>query len=271
VTDSGVLKLSWSRLRLHDECPAKWGLQKANKSPLTDIRNFVHGNVVDIAMRRWLSQDSPEPGWMLAHVDEIFEQCTEHSDEGVVKWKSATDRAETLEFCRELVTRLEPILQRYALPYNWTPAYRFQAPLKVPYLDGTMREILLVGEIDLKVSDREQRIAIWDLKGTRDDQYYKKVLGQLAFYVIVTWILEGRRPAMAGLLQPMCTEQVLRVTVDDDAVRQMAARITKVAQDIWAGRLVPKEDDTGCNWCDVARVCPKVQARVPSRSGRIGA
>lgn len=260
MSDDGALRLSWSRLRLHGECPAKGDLMRAHKSPVQDVRNFFHGNVVDLAMRRWLSQEEPEPGWMAAQVDAIFEESAEiakSTGDGVVHWKSATDKADTRAFCRELVARLEPILVRYALPFEWQEAKRFSVPIAVPYLDGRLREIILVGEIDLLVRDCEGRIAVWDLKATRDNGYYRKVLGQLAFYALAVRAMTGQFPVMTGLIQPMCDQRVLPVTVDHDAVAQMAGRITKTAQDIWAGRLAPKEDNVGCAYCPVKHACPK--------------
>jgi len=121
-----VLRLSWSRLRLHDECPAKGDLMRKASSPYKDVRNFFHGNVVDLLLRRWLATgtrgedglyrrgpDGPHPGWMAARVDEVFEESlaiAKDSGDGFVKWKTTTDRADTLEFCRELALRLEEII-----------------------------------------------------------------------------------------------------------------------------------------------------------------
>lgn len=259
MSDDGALRLSWSRLRNHDECPAKGDLMRRHKPASQDIRSFVHGNAVDLAERRWLSQEEPEPGWMAAHIDEIFEECTEHSDEGFVHWKTPGDRAETLDLCRELVKRLEPILAKYALPFTWKPAVRFQVPLKIRDPAGNWRELFLIGEMDLLVRDGLGRYAVWDLKATRDNGYYKKVLGQLAFYAIAVKLLHGQYPARSGLIQPMCDQQVLPVDVGPDAVAQMAGRITKAANDIWAGRLAPKADRHDCTgqWgCPVIHACP---------------
>ncbi len=250
------LRISWSRLRAHDECPAKGALQREFKYSKQDIRNFVHGNVVDSAMRRWLAFDEPPPGWMLAHVDEIFEEW-QHSEEGIVRWKHPGDKNETREFCRELVTRLEPILERYVLPFTWYPAVRFEVPIKVHHLDGSLREIQLVGEMDLMVQDDAGRIVVWDLKGTKDDAYWRKVAPQLAFYAIAVWIMKKQFPYRTGLIQPMCTERVLPVTVTPQAVREMGTRIERVARDIWAGRLAPKESNEGCAYCPVNYACPK--------------
>lgn len=259
-----LLRISWSRLRAHDECPAKGALQREFKYSKQDIRNFVHGNVVDTLMRRWLAFDDPEMGWMAAQVDAVFEEWM-HSEEGIVRWKHPGDRAETLEFCRELVTRLEPILVKYALPFTWQPAVRFDVPIKVRHLDGSMREIRLVGEMDLLVQDAAKRVAVWDLKGTKDNSYWRKVAPQLAFYAIAVWIMTGQFPYRTGLIQPMCDEQVLPVTVTPQAVREMGTRIERVARDIWAGRLAPKESNEGCAYCPANHACPKYA--MPARGG----
>jgi PD-(D/E)XK nuclease superfamily len=252
-----LLRISWSRVRSHDECPALYDLRKANRSALADTRNFVHGNACDIAMRRWLEMREPPPGWMAAHIEEILDECSKPSKEGIVKWRSLNDRAEVLVFCTELVTRLEKHLNRYALPFTWRPAWRFEVPITIPGLDGGPRQILLIGEMDLTVEDALGRIVVWDLKATKEDGYYRKVLGQLTFYAIVIGALRGKMPAKVGLLQPMCKEQVLPLTVSVEDMRQMAARIERTAHDIWAGRTAPKADDSGCNWCDMQRACPK--------------
>ena len=266
MSDGEGLRISWSRVRLHDECPAKWELRKRHPSAVADIRNFVHGTVVDVAMRRWLEQTPPEPGWMLAHVEEIFEECTERSDEGIARWRNAGDRAKTLAFCCELVTRLEVILNRYCLPFEWEAAKRFAVPIKVPGPGGGMRQIQLIGETDLLVIDNQGRIVVWDLKATENDKYFEKVLGQLAFYAIAVKAMRGRFPVMTGLIQPMCTERVLPVTITEQAVREMAARITRTANDIWAGKVAPKVS-SDCGWCDVQRVCPAFN--LPTRPGRV--
>jgi hypothetical protein len=263
------LRLSWSRIRQHQECAAMGKLLRDHKSPVTDVRNFFHGNVVDQCQRRWLSQPVPEPGWMLAHVDEIMAETEVHareSGDGVVRWRTATDKTEVRDFCRELVTRLEPILTEYCLPFSWDPAVRFEVPIQVTYLDGSLREIHLVGEIDLMVQDSSGRLAVWDLKGTRDDQYWRKTVGQLVFYAIAVKALMGRWPVMTGLMQPMCTQRVLPVSITPQAVRETWGAIERTAQDIWAGRLSPKADNDGCSYCPVHNACPKFRV---SGTGRV--
>jgi hypothetical protein len=267
VTDREIIRISWSRLRNHDECPAKGDLLRKAKSPYTNIRDFYHGNVTDLLMRRWLSMDDPPAGWMSAQLDAVFEEgevIARETGDGIVRWRGPGDKEQTRELCRELVKRLEPILRRYALPFDWDPAVRFRVPLAIRDQDGTKRQVYLVGEMDLMVRDNEGQIAVWDLKATRDNDYYRKVLGQLAFYAIAVKALtrgedcpRGRFPDKVGLIQPMCEQQVLPFDVDPDAVAQMAARIERVARAIWAGELAPKAGNGGCSYCPVYHACPK--------------
>jgi hypothetical protein len=263
------MRLSWSRVRTHQECAAKGALLRQHKSPVTDVRNFFHGNVVDLLMRRWLSLDVQEPGWMLAHVDELMAEAETRAKEtgdGIVRWKSATDKDEVREFCRTLVVRLEEILGVYCLPFEWQPAVRFEVPIQVHYLDGSLREIHLIGEMDLLVRDSLRRHAIWDLKGTANNSYWRKTFPQLIFYAIVIKVMKGDWPAMTGLIQPMCDQRVMPVTVTPEAIREVWGSIEKTAQDIWAGRLAPKAGDEGCSYCPVHDACPKFKV---SGSGRM--
>ena len=144
-----LLKLSWSRLRLHAECQRKGALIAAGmKSPIADVRVFFRGNVVDQAMRHWLEQDDPQPGWMAAHVDEMFEQAEKNAaEEGVIKWRGSSDKSQVRVWCRELVTRLEPILAKLALPYGYQPASRFEVPLTIPGPDGAPARLRCAGRL----------------------------------------------------------------------------------------------------------------------------
>lgn len=279
------IKISWSQLRLFDECPAKSELMRKHRPAMQDMRNFFHGNVVDLAMRTWLAQSQPEPGWMAAHIGEMFEKSlgAAKDEGGVIHWKTPTDRAEVLEFCRELVVRLEEILTRFCLPFDWHPAYRFKVPLVIPYIDGEhSAQITLTGEIDLLVFDNTPagklkpgiepgRIAIWDLKGTQNNDYWRKVVAQLVFYAIAVKASKaeqlGRWPVKTGLIQPMCDTRVLAFDIEPDAIREMAGRIERVAHARWRGPLAPKVSDTGCQYCEVRHACPKFKTAPGQKRG----
>lgn len=280
VLDTKPLRLSWSRVRLHDECPAKGDLiARKLKNPAANVRSYFAGNVGDECQRRWLNmgdaKNPPPPGWMRANVDAIFDEKEESvrtTGDGVVRWKTPTDRAETREFCREVVVRLEEILAVYCLPFDWTPAWRFTVPVSVPY-GQCMRTVNLVGEADLLVFDKAGRLIIWDLKVTRDDNYWRKTLAQLAFYALAVKASKaenlGRWPVRCGLIQPMCTQRVLPVDVMADggqAIREISTRIQRVARDIWEGRLEPKRNDY-CGTCEVRHGC-SLFATIPGRPSK---
>jgi hypothetical protein len=239
------------------------------------VRSYFHGTVADICQRRWLEQDAPEPGWMSAQVDAIFtemEQSARSSGDGLVKWRRAGDKQETLEFCREAVRRLEPLLEKVCLPYDWQPAVRFSVPLSVPGLDGQPALVNLTGEFDLLV-EYPDGVVPWDLKATKDNSYWRKVKGQLVFYCIAVAALRGQWPKAAGLIQPMCDEPLPMWEFTEQDYREMFARITSFAHDRWAGRVQPKQDNAGCTYCEVRGVCPKFpkgRGRVPLGSPQQG-
>jgi hypothetical protein len=265
------LRISWSRIRNHRECRFKGKALSAGwKSPVTDIRNYFPGQVVDTCMDHWLGLDSPEPGWMAAHVDEILEKDEARAREtgdGVVKWRDRGDKEQVRAWCKELVTRLEPILFDLIIPFQYEPHSRFKVPLTIPGPGGQPRKILLTGETDLRTWKSEKvPLSVDDLKGTEDTSYWRKVTGQLLFYEIATWGMTGHWPEVSRLLQPMCEEQVLEFRFTADQRREMFVTICSVASDIWAGNLPPKADNAGCDWCAVKAACPKFahgRGRVP--------
>lgn len=267
MTDD-VLRLSWSRIRSHEECPAQGHLLATGmKSPVADIRGYYHGIVVDSCMRDWLAYNEPPPGWMAARVDKVFadtEVSARESGDGIVKWKNASDKKETRDLCRAAVARLEPLLEKICLPYGWDPAVRFAVPMWIPGLDGEQREIRLVGEIDLLVS-MPHGVIIWDLKATKDEHYYRKVIGQLLFYDIAVAAMTGKWPAAAGFIQPLCEEQLPMFQFSKDDRTQLYQRIVRTARDIWSGNILPKVDNKGCNRCTCRPACPKF----PKGRGRV--
>jgi hypothetical protein len=273
------LRISWSRVRLHSECPAKGHLlATGHKSPVSDLRNFFPGTVADRCMRQWLSLDVQERGWMASQVGVIMdaeEKIAKESGDGVVKWRSSADRAEVREMCTQAVGQLEEDLwtelHLWQPPaYDWDPAPRFEVPLTIPHPAGHKEKIYLVGEIDLLIrrpfntSDLHQFpgehpetvIEVWDLKTTRDNQYWRKTLGQLVFYEIAVWGMTKQWPVRSGLFQPLCNETVPNWQFTKDHRVQMLSRIVSVAGDIWAGRLDPKPDKHKCGRCEVRHACP---------------
>lgn len=256
------LSISWSRLRAHEECKQKAHLiGQGKRGPATNLRNYFHGMVVDTIMKTWLSDPHRRAGDMTAMVrDAIHDVQTQARDtgDGVVRWRTAGDQAELTQFCIDLVERLEPILRVLVLPYPFDVGYRFKVPVKIPDLTGTPTLVYLHGEMDLKVQHPDFW-AVWDLKGTRDDQYWRKVLGQLTFYDLAGYAIHGTPSGRAGLIQPMCTEPVLEATIGPDERNAMWARIVRYAHDVWSQDVSCKDSTGGCDWCEVRHACPRFQ------------
>jgi hypothetical protein len=256
-----TLYLSWSALKTHEHCKQKaMLLRKGKKSPAQDIRGYFHGTVVDRVMRNWLDHPDPQPGVMVGMVDDMIINSQKEaleSGDGVVRWKSRNDRAEMTEFCKELVVRLEPILYDLVLPYDYEPAKRFKTPIMIPHLDGSPTLIYLVGEMDLLVRDEKERWAIWDLKGTKNDSYWRQTVAQLVYYDLATHSMFGEYSSKAGLIQPMCEKRVMEIDINDQARADLMARIVSFAHDRWRNDFQPKESTGGCSWCPVKHACEK--------------
>ncbi len=210
-------------------------------------------------MQKWLADPNRRAGQMAGMVDAQIErgqQEAKDTGDGVVRWRHAEDRETVRKYCTELVTRLEPILLDRILTDEFHAPHRFQAIVNVPYLDGTPAPVRLTGEMDIFVVGSEG-YEVWDLKGTADPQYWRRVLGQLVFYDLAVLALYGRRTVMTGLIQPMCPEPVLMVDITDAMRSQLWARINRMAHDIWRKDHACKTKSTSCGYCEVRHACPR--------------
>lgn len=257
------LVLSWSALRTWEECRQKHKLtQTGKKNPAQDIRGYFHGTVVDRCMRAWLNDDDQKPGEMAAMVEDMIDACALeaiNTGDGVVRWKNRDDRQSMTAYCKELLTRLEPILYELVIPYDYQPELRFKTPIKLPYLNGQPTTVFLAGGIDIVVR-RSEDPPIWcayDLKGTQDDSYYKKVIGQGIFYDISIGHMFGSHCTEFALIQPMCKQRIVPVKITDDDRRNMMTRLERMAHAMWQKDWAPKEDTKGCDRCEVRHACTK--------------
>lgn len=255
------LSISWSSLKAHEHCRQQMYLtRQGKKNPAQNIRNFFHGMVVDAVMREWLHEDDPQPGVMVSRIDAaIDEQMLKaaESGDGVVRWKHRADRKEMAAFCKELVVRLEPILYDLILKYEFEPAKRFRAPISIPDLNGNLTSIYLSGEIDLLVRDDERQWQVWDLKGTANDSYWRQTIAQLTFYDLAIHAMFGEYTVKAGLIQPMCAQRVIPVTITEKERLDMMSRIIRMAHFMWRGDWQPTESTSGCSYCAVRHACAK--------------
>ncbi len=261
---SDILSISWSSLLSFSQCKQKGYLQKTDhRNPSMDLRNFFHGTVVDRAMRRWLESEDRQSGDMASWIDGLIDseiKEAKNKKEGVVRWKSQTDRAEMRDYCIELVNRLEPILEKEILPYKFWVASRFKVAVQIPWLDGSPTWIYLTGETDLVVYNGGY--VVWDLKATSNNDYWRKMLGQLVFYDLAIDAMHGEPTVKVGFIQPLCDQRVLPFEVTDEARSQMWNRIQRMASDFWLNDCPPKSDSSDCNYCSVKHACSKYKGIV---------
>lgn len=255
------LRVSWSSLRTFEECHQKsYLIREGKRAKVSNIRNFWPGTIVDQVMRVWLDfpSNSVRPNMVDLVAEAMDRSQAEEKEKGnIVRFRNAEDRADVQKFCTELVTRLEPILARHVLPFPHECGKWFKIPLSIPDQNGQAREILLTGEMDLIVDNTGP--VIWDLKGTADNQYWRKVVAQLTFYDLAVWISSGVKTRHVGLIQPMCDERVLAMQVTDADRSDLMQRIQRYAHGVWAGERTCTDDTSICHWCDVRHACSRFQ------------
>ncbi len=253
------LSLSWSGLRTFEECHNRSRLIRAGKrSKSENIRGYFHGTVVDRVAREWLDDPDLPAGAMAKMVPEILEReerAAKEKGDGVGRWKHADAEEEVTEFCVELVTRLEPLLHQYVTPYDFEPARRFKTPITIPGLYGSPVVIYLVGETDYLV--KPDKFEVFDLKGTADESYWRKTMGQMVFYDLDVEAEFGEPCSRVGLIQPMCKEQVKLWTITDQQRREMVQRITAFAHGVWKQDATYAEDREACKFCPTKHACDR--------------
>lgn len=264
------IRISWSSLASHEKCSNQAYLSRRQKrAPATDIRVFYPGIVCDRIMRHWLEQYANSPNPMVSYVEQFMEQCEQRALEkgdGVVRWKGPKDKSNVASFCRSLLRKLEPMLERLVTPYEYMPEYRFQVPMHVPsiYGNGNMM-VQLIGGMDILVRDQDKDAwYIYDLKATKNSSYASTSLGQLVFYALSLKALRGVTAAQAGFIQPAVSKQELvRVAITDDALNDMASRVTRMASDMVTSNYgtVDKHGNQVttdvCRRCQVSHACER--------------
>lgn len=236
---------------------------RRKKNPATNIRVFFRGTVVDRVMRRWLSDENLPANAMPGWVDEILEYEENHareSGDGVVKWKHAGDKRDSILWCKELVTRLEPILMEHVVPYEYQPSRRFKVPFQIPGLYGDPCIIYLVGETDILLNTGPKASGdwhIWDLKGTEDESYWRKTMAQNMFYDLSLEAEMGQATSKVGLIQPMCKQQIVSWSVDREQRAQIVQRITSMAHGMFKKDWSYAEKEYTCSRCFVRHACPR--------------
>jgi len=256
-----MLWISWSSLRTHSECKQKGHLHRQKKrASLNDVRNFFPGTITDRVVRDWLEDDPTEKqGAMPSMVDAVMEREEQNIAEGrgVLKWRDATDKARVREECITAVTKIEPVLNKFVVPFDYKADYSFKVPMAVPHPAGGTEKILLTGFMDIYVQDHDGNYWVFDVKHTKDNGYWRKTRGQLTFYDLAVFIEQGKQTKGTALFQPLCSEPVKGFRISEESKSQMIGRISEMAWDIWSEDHTPRSDTSMCGFCDVKHACSK--------------
>jgi hypothetical protein len=223
--------------------------------------------VADRVQRAWLALPDPQPGQMAAMVPDMLDQWSnperDNPEFQPVRWRGGDpqrDRAEVLEFCTLVVTRLEPILLKHVVPFDYQPELRFETWIGLPDPSGDIKPVRLVGGIDIVVRLPDDRFVLFDLKATKQDSYIGKTLGQGIFYDISWKHYWGEHPVRFGFIAPALDERLVWCDISEEDRTVMRSRIMRFAQGMWRGDWAPKADDDGCDYCDTKHVCDKYAA-----------
>lgn len=267
------VRISWSGLQRFEKCHHKhYHVMNGRSSKVKDVRVFFPGTLADRVMRAFLQSENPQPGQMIKSLPEWWERLTTVDAEGVIKWRGdpRVDKSKILNQVARALTRLEPFLFEYVLD----PSFGYQAEMKfkqevgVPYLDGKLARIYLIGGIDIAVKRSEDWYDLFDLKMTENSQYLSSQIGQSVFYSLALshMLKDQKQPKRFGFVSPATTQMLHWSNVTDDAKRIMASRITRMAQSIWREEWEPTVSSE-CGFCDVRHVCSALAINVNQENG----
>ncbi len=268
-----VLRISWSGLRTHEECKQRGYLTRTGKkATLENQRNFLPGNVTDRVVRYWLEDNPTENiGKMPLMVAETLEkQYQQTRDEGgIIKFRDREDKANIIKDCTEAVTKIEPLLLKFVVPFEYQADFKFEAPMGVRHPNGGIENVLLIGYMDILVHDPERDMwFVFDVKHTRDNSYWRKTIAQLGFYDLAVELIFGKPTSLNALMQPLCTQKMPPYKPSPESRAQLQQRISGMARDIWLNDHSPRTDTKECGWCPVKHACPKFTPVVQADGSR---
>lgn len=271
-----TLRISWSGIQRYEKCHQKSLLVNTGRSSkVQDTRIFLEGTVADRIMRQWLNSDDPQPGQMVGMVDEVFERITspESNDEDrrLIRWRGnpSSDKLKAKNFIRDVVNDLEPILWSMVIPHLFQPELKFRTQIVIPYLDGRLTAVELIGGIDIVMQTQDEELelpngtllapgdfALFDLKATRQDDYIAKTLGQGTFYDIAwgAYIGDAIQPRAFGFIAPALKNKVHWSEITDADRRVMMTRVVDYAHGHWRKDWTPNVTSQ-CSNCEVKHAC----------------
>jgi hypothetical protein len=254
------IKLSWSKLKNYETCHHRSRLlSQGHKSPITDGRNFLPGNLADRCMRAYLSEGLFEPGGMEKFLEPMWAEHTGPDAEYRIKWRgnAREDKKRVVTQVLDALRVLEPILITKVAPYAYKPEYRFTSTLGIKDLEGRTAHIELFGAVDVAVYFGAGRYGLFDLKITEREQYIRSTLAQLTFYNIAFRGWTGIHPVEHAFWTPLLKQPVIPLDVTDTERWQMYSRIMSYCQGVWAGRWELTADESNCFNCPTRHACPR--------------
>lgn len=227
-------------------------------------RPMLAGNIADRAMRQWLDARNFNPGGMHDLVPDIFNAFTSPGAERPIKWDGdpVADQTAIINKVHKAIDVLEPILFEKVIPFQFIPEFRFETFLKVPYLDGSPRQVGLFTAMDICVNrgtEDAPDFAIYDLKITESAEYIRKTLAQLTFYDIGMFAEFGHFANEHAYIAPLLPEPMIYNYVTDDERMATLRSITDYCEALWTDDLYTyiEEDGWECYNCAVKSACPK--------------
>jgi hypothetical protein len=226
--------------------------------------------VADQVFKQYLNEEANQYlGFMSESAERILDESevfARESGDGIVRWKHKDDKQEVLEMVQELCDKVEPIINNLIKGKQYQTAFRFNAPIRIPYLDGKLTTIRLRGEMDLLTWDLDRKIfEVYDLKATRNEQYWRTTIGQTVFYDLSIYALHNVFTNRVGLIQPLCNRTVIDFEIDDSMRVECTQAIIRMCHDIWNNNHEMRPDTSKCWNCVVKNAC----ARYKTKDGRV--
>jgi PD-(D/E)XK nuclease superfamily len=249
--DLSRLTMSWTRLSTYEECHQRVLRQmQGRQQGKTNGRVFLPGTLADRAMRMYLELPESEqrPGGMQEFVEPLMEEHTGPEAEYTIQWKGdpTEDRRSVIATVREGLEKLEPLLHKYVLPFEYQPELRFRTTIGIPYLDGRTMAVDLIGGMDILVRDNEGNFRIIDLKMSRNEAYVlRALLG-----------LPADQPKYLSFFTPLTPQIFHDVVATQEDYTIMVSRITAACHGMWRKEWQPTSENV-CHFCDVKNACDR--------------
>lgn len=255
------IRLSWSALRSHIECKQKGYLQRTgHKAKMENQRLFFPGTVTDRVVRDWLAEDPyNNPGLMPHMVEDIVnrEQQTLEERGKQLRWRDSKDRDSIILECQEAVRKIEPSLEQFVLPHEYDVDFSFKAPMVAPVPNGETVNVILNGFMDIIVRTDAGEFAVYDVKHTKNNEYWRKTRGQLSFYDLAVDVMFEKETFEVGLLQPLCDQREKRFNLSDTDRTSLLTHVHTMVEDIYKENFEPTASTSECFHCNVKHACSK--------------